>query len=129
MALGDECAGALDKEDIMSDCIFCKIAEKEIPSNLVYEDDRILSFHDLDPQAPVHVLIIPKKHLSSLDDAGPQDQELLGYLMGKVSEIAALLGLENGYRVVINTGEDGMQTVKHLHVHLLGKRKMIWPPG
>ncbi len=113
----------------MSDCIFCKIAEKEIPSNLAYEDDRIVVFHDLDPQAPVHVLMIPKKHIASLDDTQPADEALLGYMMGKVKEIAALLGLENGYRVVVNTGEDGMQTVKHLHIHILGKRKMIWPPG
>lgn len=113
----------------MSDCIFCKIAEKEIPSKAAYEDDRILVFHDLDPQAPVHVLMIPKQHIASLDDVQSSDQELLGYMMGKVKEIAALLGLDNGYRVVINTGEDGMQTVKHLHIHILGKRKMIWPPG
>lgn len=113
----------------MSDCIFCKIAEKEIPSKAAYEDDRILVFHDLDPQAPVHVLMIPKQHIASLDDVQPSDEELLGYMMGKVKEIAALLGLDNGYRVVINTGEDGMQTVKHLHIHILGKRKMIWPPG
>lgn len=113
----------------MSDCIFCKIAEKEIPGNIAYEDDKILAFHDLEPQAPVHVLIIPKKHIASLDQVAEEDQELMGYLMNKVKDIAAGLGLENGYRVVINTGDDGMQTVKHLHVHLLGKRKMTWPPG
>ena len=113
----------------MSDCIFCKIIKKEIPSNLVYEDDKIMAFHDLEPQAPVHVLIIPKQHMASLDDVKTDDTELLGYLLCKVKEIAGTLGLENGYRLVCNTGEDGLQTVKHLHFHLLGKRKMNWPPG
>jgi histidine triad (HIT) family protein len=113
----------------MSDCIFCKIVNKEIPSKAVYEDDRILVFHDLQPQAPVHVLMIPKKHIASLDDLTPEDEELIGYLMLKVKDVAKELGLENGYRLVNNCGEDGMQTVKHLHFHLLGKRMMKWPPG
>lgn len=113
----------------MADCIFCMIANKEIPSNIAYEDERIICFHDAEPQAPVHVLIIPKKHITSLDDVTDEDTELLGYIMSKVKEIAALLGLDNGYRLVNNCGEDGMQTVKHLHFHLLGKRKMQWPPG
>ena len=113
----------------MSDCIFCMIANKEIPSKIVYEDESILVFHDLEPQAPVHVLIIPKKHISSLDDVNAEDEELMGYLLGKVKDIARSLELENGYRLVNNCGEDGFQTVKHLHFHLLGKRKMSWPPG
>ncbi|MBQ6684979.1 MAG: histidine triad nucleotide-binding protein [Firmicutes bacterium] len=113
----------------MADCIFCMIAEKQIPSNIAYEDEKILAFHDLEPQAPVHVLIIPKKHIASLDDVQDEDQDLMGYIMTKVKVVAEQVGLDNGYRVVINTGEDGMQTVKHLHVHLLGKRKMTWPPG
>ena len=113
----------------MSDCLFCKIASGEIPSNKAYEDDKILAFYDLDPQAPVHVLIIPKKHIASLDDTTPEDGELLAYIMLKIKDIAKDLDLGNGYRVVINTGEDGGQTVKHMHVHLLGKRSMIWPPG
>ncbi|MBR2001907.1 MAG: histidine triad nucleotide-binding protein [Firmicutes bacterium] len=113
----------------MADCIFCMIADKQIPSNIAYEDEKILAFHDLEPQAPVHVLIIPKKHIASLDDVQEEDQELMGYIMTKVKVVAEQVGLDNGYRVVINTGEDGMQTVKHLHVHLLGKRKMTWPPG
>ncbi len=113
----------------MSDCIFCKLANGEIPSNKVYEDDRILCFHDADPQAPVHVLIIPKKHIPSLDDVTEEDRDLLGDIMLKVKDLAKDLGLENGYRVVNNCGEDGFQTVRHLHVHLLGKRKMTWPPG
>ncbi|WP_130863556.1 histidine triad nucleotide-binding protein [Bacilliculturomica massiliensis] len=113
----------------MSDCIFCKIANREIPSDLVYEDDVIAAFHDLEPQAPVHVLIVPKKHIESLDDVDFEDMEAMGWLMKKVKDIAKDLGLENGYRLVCNTGEDGMQTVKHLHFHLLGRRKMTWPPG
>jgi len=113
----------------MSDCIFCKIASGEIPSNKAYEDDKILAFHDLDPQAPVHVLIIPKKHIASLDDTTEADKELLSYIMLKIKDIAKDLDLKKGYRVVINTGDDGGQTVKHMHVHLLGKRQMIWPPG
>ena len=113
----------------MQDCIFCKIAAGEIPSNKAYEDDQILCFHDLEPQAPVHVLIIPKKHIASLDDVQPGDAELMSHIMLKVQDIAKELGLENGYRLVNNCGEDGFQTVKHLHFHLLGKRKMTWPPG
>jgi histidine triad (HIT) family protein len=113
----------------MSDCIFCKIAGGEIPSDAVYEDDRIFAFKDLSPQAPAHVLIIPKKHVASLDAAAEEDKELLGHLLLKVRDIAKGLGLENGYRLVNNCGEDGMQTVKHLHFHLLGKRRMLWPPG
>ena len=113
----------------MSDCIFCKIASGEIPSNKAYEDDRILCFHDLDQQAPVHVLVIPKKHIGSLDELTEDDKDLMSYIMLKIKDIAKDLGLENGYRVVINTGDDGGQTVKHLHVHILGKRQMIWPPG
>ena len=113
----------------MSDCLFCKIVEGEIPSNKVYEDDRIICFHDVDPQAPVHVLIIPKKHIPSLDELKEEDADLISYIMLKVKDIAAQLGLENGYRLVNNCGEDGLQTVKHLHFHLVGGRKLTWPPG
>ena len=113
----------------MSDCLFCKIVDGEIPSNKVYEDDEILAFHDVAPQAPVHFLIVPKKHMDSLDDSRVEDAALLAHIMLKIKDIAKDLGLENGYRVVINTGEDGMQSVKHLHVHVLGKRRLLWPPG
>lgn len=113
----------------MTDCIFCKIAHKDIPAKVVYEDDLILAFHDLEPQAPVHLLIIPKKHIASLDEVEKEDTELMGHLLNKVKDIAAEAGLENGYRLVNNCGEDGLQTVKHIHFHLLGKRKMNWPPG
>jgi len=113
----------------MSDCIFCMIANKEIPSNIVYEDDKIMVFHDLEPQAPAHVLMISKKHIPSLDAVAEEDQELLGYMILKVKDIAEMLEMGNGYRLVNNCGEDALQTVKHLHFHILGKRKMGWPPG
>ena len=113
----------------MPDCVFCRIANKEIPANVAYEDESVLCFHDLSPQAPVHVLLIPKRHISGMDGIGDDDRELLGHMMAKVREIAAGLGLTNGYRVVSNCGEDGLQTVGHLHFHILGKRKMLWPPG
>ena len=105
------------------------IANHEIPSNIAYEDDQIICFHDLEPQAPVHVLVIPKKHIESLDALTDEDGELIPHLMLKIKDIAAELGLENGYRVVSNNGEDAFQTVKHLHFHILGKRKLTWPPG
>ncbi|MDO4553311.1 MAG: histidine triad nucleotide-binding protein [Bacillota bacterium] len=113
----------------MSDCIFCKIANGEIPSQMAYEDDRIAVFHDLEPQAPVHVLMVPKKHIASLDAAEAEDSALLGHILTTVKKVAAELGLENGYRLVCNCGQDGLQTVQHLHFHLLGKRQMSWPPG
>lgn len=113
----------------MSDCIFCKIANGEIPAKLVYEDDQIAAFHDLEPQAPVHILIIPKAHIDSLDHTKPEDIQTLGWLMLKIKDIAKELGIKNGYRIVSNCGEDALQSVEHLHFHLLGKRKMSWPPG
>ncbi len=113
----------------MSDCIFCKIAEGEIPSDIVYKDDKIAVFRDASPQAPVHVLMVPRKHIASLDDLGEEDSGLAAYMMLKIKDIAEAEGLSSGYRVVMNCGEDGQQTVKHLHVHILGKRKMTWPPG
>ena len=113
----------------MSECIFCRIVRGEIPSKKVFEDEHVFAFHDINPVAPVHVLIVPKKHIACLDNMVQEDQALLGYLMYKVPDIAKELGLVNGYRLVNNCGEDGMQTVHHLHFHLLGKRKMTWPPG
>ena len=113
----------------MSDCIFCNIASGQIPAKLVYEDDQIAAFHDLEPQAPVHVLIIPKKHIDSLDHMNPEDAGLIGHLMNQSKDIARELGIETGYRVVSNCGPDALQSVQHLHFHLLGKRRMSWPPG
>lgn len=113
----------------MADCIFCMLANHEIPTNVVYEDDEMFCFYDAEPQAPVHVLLIPKKHIECIDDLKPEDGELIGRMMLKIKDIAKQLGLENGYRVVSNNGDDAFQTVKHLHFHILGKRKMTWPPG
>ena len=113
----------------MDDCIFCKLANGDIPTDMVYEDDKIAVFRDASPQAPVHMLMVPKCHVASLDDLTDEHAELMGHMMLKIKEVAAKEGLENGYRCVINTGEDGQQTVKHLHIHILGKRAMQWPPG
>ena len=113
----------------MSDTIFSKIIRKEIPADIVYEDDLALAFRDVQPQAPVHILIIPKKPIESIATATLEDENLLGHLLLIVKRVATQEGLVKGYRVVINTGEDGGQTVFHLHVHLLGKRAMTWPPG
>ena len=113
----------------MADCIFCKIAKKEIPSKLVYEDDSVCAFYDLDPQAPVHVLIIPKEHIASTWDLTEEHSALVGHIFLVAAKLAAQLGLKNGFRVVNNCGLDGAQTVQHLHFHLLGGRQMQWPPG
>lgn len=113
----------------MTDCIFCKLANGDIPTEMVYEDDLIAVFKDAAPQAPVHVLMVPKIHVASLDDLREEHSELLAHMMIKIKDVAGELGLENGYRAVINCGEDGQQTVKHLHIHILGKRNMKWPPG
>lgn len=110
-------------------CLFCKIIEGSIPSTAVYQDDRAYAFADINPQAPVHVLIAPKEHLMSLAEAGEEHPALLGHLLWVAAGIARSKGLGKGYRVVINTGEDGGQTVDHLHVHLLGGRALSWPPG
>lgn len=111
------------------DCLFCKIIEGSVPSEKVYEDDSILCFKDINPTCPVHVLIIPKKHIASLDELQEEDSELIAHMMLKVKEIAKTMGLDNGYRLVINTGEDGLQSVKHLHMHLIGGKKLNWPAG
>lgn len=112
------------------DTIFGKIIRKEIPANIVYEDDHCLAFTDITPQAPTHILVIPKKPIPKLSDATSEDKELLGHLLLTVKQVADQAGLaENGYRVVINTGNDGGQTVFHLHLHLLGGRSLDWPPG
>ena len=112
------------------DCIFCKIAAGEIPADVVYEDERLRAFRDASPQAPLHVLIIPKRHLASLDEAGPGHRDLLGEILVLAGELARAEGVsEGGYRTVINTGDHGGQTVHHLHMHLLGGRSMRWPPG
>lgn len=121
---------AAREDETMTDCIFCKIAAGAIPADEVYSDAEILAFGDLHPQAPVHVLIIPRRHVAAHSDLGPADTELAGKLQVAAVKIAADLGLvETGYRVVINCGRDGCQTVPHLHMHLLGGRSLGWPPG
>ena len=108
----------------MTDCLFCKIINGEIPSNKAYEDEDILAFFDIAPQAPTHILVIPKKHIQSLDCIEESDSELLSKILLTIKKIAKEQGLENGYRVVTNIGEDGAQSVKHLHFHILGGTKL-----
>jgi len=111
-------------------CIFCAIAENKIPANIVYEDTEIIAFHDINPQAPIHVLVIPRKHIEKISDATKTDQELLGKIILAGNQIAKKLGIdESGFRMVINNGRDGGQHVYHIHLHVLGGRKMTWPPG
>lgn len=115
---------------LMQDCIFCKIAAKEIAGELLYEDAEVLAFRDINPQAPVHVLIIPKKHVASLLELSNEDNALLIRMHGVVRQMAEKLGIaEEGFRLVVNTRDNGGQTVHHLHFHLLGGRFMTWPPG
>jgi histidine triad (HIT) family protein len=113
----------------MADTIFGKIIRGEIPARIVHDDDLCLAFHDVAPQAPVHVLVIPKQPIPSLAAAAVEDRDLLGHLVLVATELARSLGLENGYRLVVNCGPDGGQSVDHLHVHLLGGRRLNWPPG
>ncbi|WP_129596761.1 histidine triad nucleotide-binding protein [Anaerophilus nitritogenes] len=113
----------------MDDCIFCKISSKQVPSKIVYEDDSVMAFYDIEPQAPVHIVIIPKKHIKSLDHIIEQDKNLVGYIFLCAKKIASELGLKNGYRIVNNCGKLGGQTVDHIHFHLLGGRQLQWPPG
>jgi histidine triad (HIT) family protein len=110
-------------------CLFCKIIEGSIPSTPVYQDEQSYAFPDINPQAPTHILVAPREHLVSLAEAGSQQKALLGHLLWVAAQIARDKGLGKGYRVVINTGHDGGQTVDHLHVHLIGGRPMTWPPG
>lgn len=114
----------------MSECIFCKIINKEIPSDVVYETDNVLAFRDLNPQAPTHVLVIPKKHIASINDIQEADTALVGELYLAAKEVAKIEGLsEQGYRTVMNCGESAGQTVFHIHLHVLGGRALSWPPG
>jgi histidine triad (HIT) family protein len=111
-------------------CLFCRIIAGEIPAARVYEDERALAFRDINPQAPTHILIIPKKHIDSLNGATDEDEATLGRLQRLAAKLAAEEGLTDaGYRTVVNTGVDAGQTVFHIHVHLLGGRPMAWPPG
>ena len=109
--------------------IFKRIIDGEIPADIVYEDEQCLAFRDISPQAPVHILIIPRKEIPSIDHLSDEDEQLVGHIYLVIKQIAAGEGLENGYRVIVNCGEEGAQTVDHLHFHLLGGRGLSWPPG
>ena len=106
------------------DCIFCKIAQGSIPSNKVYEDEKCLAFHDINPQAPVHVLVIPKAHVASADEVDTDNSALVAHIFEVIPKVARLAGITNGYRVITNCGEDACQTVKHLHFHVMGGKKL-----
>lgn len=110
-------------------CLFCSIADGSIPSTAVYQDEQCYAFADINPQAPVHVVIVPRKHVASVAGCTEQESAMMGHLLWAAAEIARTKGLSKGYRLVVNTGADGGQTVDHLHVHLLGGRPMAWPPG
>ena len=114
---------------MLSDNIFLKIANKQIKANIIHEDDQCLAFHDVNPQAPVHVLIIPRKVIPTHADVKPEDSELLGHLHLVAAQLAEKLGIGDGYRLVLNCKERAGQTVPHLHLHLLGGRNLTWPPG
>lgn len=114
----------------MENCIFCKIVKGEIPSDKVYEDEKVLAFKDINPEAPVHVLIIPKNHIGSINELTEENRDIISHIFITAKNIAQKLGIaDNGYRVVTNCGEDGGQTVGHIHFHLLGGRTLKWPPG
>ena len=111
------------------DCLFCKIVSGDIPATIVHQDDDVVAFRDLNPQAPVHVLVIPRKHIASMDDATPDDAVVLGSLLLAAKQIAATEGIGGAYRLVNNCGAPAGQSVFHIHLHLLGGRAMSWPPG
>ena len=114
----------------MADCLFCRIIAGEIPASLVYQDDHVVAFKDITPQAPTHVLVVPRRHIESLNDLAPGDDALVGEMVRTAAKIARDAGVsERGYRTVFNTNADAGQTVFHIHLHLLGGRKIAWPPG
>lgn len=114
----------------MTDCLFCKVRDGEIPSETVYENDDILAFKDVNPQAPTHILIVPRKHISSVNDLEDEDAEIMGKMLLAAQDIASFEGVAaGGYRLVVNCNADAGQTVFHIHMHLLGGRNMTWPPG
>lgn len=126
----DSCETRNRSRECNMSSIFTKIINKEIPAVIVYEDDHCISFRDIDPKAPQHILIVPKKEIKSLADVAEEDAPLLGHLLLKASEIAKEQGIsDSGYRIVVNTNKEGGQEVSHLHLHILGGRQMTWPPG
>ncbi|HBX56932.1 histidine triad nucleotide-binding protein [Pseudomonas sp. UBA2684] len=111
------------------DCLFCKIVAGDIPARKLYEDDQVIAFHDIGPQAPVHFLVIPKKHISTLNHLTEDDKALAGHILLTAQRLATEQGCDEGFRVVMNCNEQGGQTVYHIHMHVLGQRQMHWPPG
>lgn len=110
-------------------CLFCKIADGEIPASTVFEDENILAFRDINPQAPTHLLVIPKRHIATIAETNAEDQQLLGHMVLTAKKLAQMEGLEQGYRLVFNVNPAGGQVVYHIHLHILGGRNMTWPPG
>ena len=116
--------------EFMEDCIFCKIINGDIPSKKIYEDDKVYAFNDINPEAPVHFLVIPKEHIKSVNDINENNADIVAHIFKVINKLVVELGVaEKGYRIVNNCGEDGGQTVKHLHFHVLGGRSLQWPPG
>ncbi len=113
----------------MSDCLFCNMVQGTVKSRKVYEDDKVFVFEDIKPQAPTHVLIVPKKHIRGLKEAQPEDAEIIGYMHLVAVQIARERGIEDGYRTIFNVGPNSGQSVFHIHLHLIGGRRMSWPPG
>jgi len=114
----------------MTDCLFCKIAAKQIPAKIIFEDEQVVAFRDINPQAPVHLLVIPKQHVSTVNDVREEYKSLLGHMVLSAQKLAQTEGIaESGYRLTMNCNDDGGQTVFHIHLHLLGGRIMHWPPG
>lgn len=113
----------------MNDCLFCKIIDGDIPSDKIYEDDKVIAFKDINPQAPIHFLLVPKEHIKSANEIDESQKELMGHIIYMASKLARENGMDKGYRIVNNCGKDGGQTVDHIHFHVLGKRDMQWPPG
>ena len=111
------------------DCLFCKIAAGEIPAKKAYEDDKIVAFYDIEPQAPVHLLVVPKQHLAGADEITAQNADIIAHIFTVIPTLAKELGLTGGYRIVNNCGADAQQSVRHIHFHLLGGRQLGWPPG
>jgi histidine triad (HIT) family protein len=115
---------------VPADCLFCKIIERKIHGSIVYEDDRLIAFNDINPQAPTHVLVVPKRHIASLNDLRPEDDHIVGEVVRRAAAIAKERGVsQDGFRVVFNTNADAGQAVFHIHLHVLGGRRMNWPPG
>jgi histidine triad (HIT) family protein len=124
------CSHRVSTSGLVMNCLFCKIAQGEIPATIVFEDNDVIAFRDIRPQAPTHVLIIPRKHIATIDDAEDEDQQLLGKMILKAKQLAQSEGLSDaGYRLVFNVNSGGGQEVYHIHLHLLGGRQMTWPPG